>query len=184
MLYLLAVLSILCGFFRPDAAYYQPPKIVKIGVEDIRSWGYDETSICTIINSTRSSQYSVDRLHDLCLQQRNLPPTTGRPPYQHGMEGLFYGSRMYREVCNEDVPLAERGFDEVVEGFENGSKNKQLLEVFLELSARNMSIVSIGDSINNQVFNFPLYTTVIWFVIRMVIVMCLNLLIVSRGHAL
>jgi len=47
------------------------------------------------------------------------------------------------------MPLSERGFDEVVEGFDDPA-SKPLLDLFLTFSIKNMSLIILGDSMNSQ----------------------------------
>ncbi len=131
---------------------FQSAKIKKIDINDMRSWGYDELSLCTIFASTPQNTLNVEQLKSTCTQKLIANNIELYPLHKPGLKPLQSGGMSKPlDVCNEEVPLSERGFDEVIEGFENGAENKHLLTLFLELSVRNVSVVLIGDSINNQV---------------------------------
>ena len=131
---------------------FQSLKIKKIDINGMRSWGYDELSLCTIFASTPHNTLTVEQLKSTCTQKLIANNIDLHPLHKPGFQPLQSGGTLKPlDVCNEEVPLSERGFDEVIEGFENGAQNKHLLTLFLELSVRNMSVVLIGDSINNQV---------------------------------
>ena len=62
-----------------------------------------------------------------------------------------FANKVRGTCCTEDVPVSERGFDEVVEGFEDGKATRDMMQVLWDLSARNMALVLVGDSMNAQV---------------------------------
>jgi hypothetical protein len=61
-------------------------------------------------------------------------------------------SQKNREICcTEEKYLGERGFDEVIQGFEDG-RTKVAVDVLMTLSSQNRSIAFLGDSMNTQLF--------------------------------
>jgi len=88
----------------------------------------------------------------LC-QTQTQNTTQHHPPTGFGVLPSSAYSRKARDgCCNSDVHVRDRGFDWVWQGYENGTEQRQCIELMSELSLHNKSLVFIGDSMNNQVF--------------------------------
>ena len=55
--------------------------------------------------------------------------------------------------CNDDVPMKHRGFHLVERGFEGYGRTSVVKDLFDSLSESNRSLILLGDSMNNQVYN-------------------------------
>ena len=67
------------------------------------------------------------------------------------LQTLHSGSRLRDVCCTEDLPLNDRGFDWVLQGHENGYSTP-LIDLFISLSRRNMSLITVGDSTNGELY--------------------------------
>ena len=127
-----------------------PPEFVKIGLDKMMTW-YNEEELCMIANSTLANPIGNEELMDKCMKEQSK---VSKKDVSFGLLSLSsnpQSNRMRSICCPEEMPHSERGFDRVVKGFEDGRENHQMMDILWELSARNMSMVWMGDSMSMQV---------------------------------
>ena len=118
---------------------------------NLAQW-YDPLSLCMLQsykNNTFAQNESYHHVLDSCKQQQGLQ---GR--YPHGFKILpssAYTNKVRSVCCVEDLALTDRGFDWVVDGYEDGTVTP-VLDMFLAMSKRNLSILLMGDSVNRQIY--------------------------------
>lgn len=142
----LAVL-ILLPYASPQS--YIPPELVKLNDTMLKTY-YDDLPICLMRDSTRVHNESFWDVLDGCRKKG-----FGAARYGDGFYTLpssAFANKQRGTCCTEDVPIGDRGFDEVVRGYEDGGVN-YMVELLELLSATNRSLVLLGDSMNTQVFH-------------------------------
>ena len=122
----------------------------------LHTW-YNDVEVCMIEDqigkqSNRSDMISYPELYkqcDIMINGKNTPKNM----YDFvKLPSSALARKMRDGCCNDDVPMKNRGFQLVERGFESG--NITIVKDFIDLlSLRNQSLVLLGDSMNNQVYN-------------------------------
>lgn len=114
---------------------------------NLKSW-YDDLGLCMMDEKT----YAPNATYWTMLE--NCKKVHGNGKYGDAFYSLpssAFANKVRGCCCTEDVPTKDRGFDWVLKGHEDG-KTKVVSNIFKQFSKQNMSIIFIGDSMNNQVF--------------------------------
>jgi len=121
--------------------------LAKVSSRNLSLW-YDALAVC-MIQSEFQKNSSYWTILPKCKE--NLPKGFN-VIYNDGFFTLpssAFANKVRGCCCTEDMPLSERGFDNIVEGFDD-PLSKPLLDFFLELSLKNKSLLLLGDSMNSQ----------------------------------
>ena len=117
---------------------------------NLAQW-YDPQSLCMLKsykNNTFAQNESYHHVLDHCKNQGMI----GR--YPNGFKILpssAFTNKVRSVCCVDDLPLNARGFDWVIDGYEDGTATP-VLNMFLAMSTRNLSILLMGDSVNRQLY--------------------------------
>ena len=137
-------ISILTALVRISLSQFH--QIVRMNASMLNTW-YDPLPLCLMANST-SSNVSYWKTLEQCKE--NIPHYR----YADGFATLpssAFANKVRGTCCTEDVPIGERGFDEIVEGYEDGNINRAVMLLY-QLSATNRSLLFMGDSMNTQIY--------------------------------
>jgi len=142
------VVSIL--FFPSSQAVYEIPSgLVQIDSTKLNTW-YDAVETCMI----QEKDYSHNTTTYWTILD-NCKKLHGKSTYDDGFIALkssAFANKVRGTCCTEDIHLNERGLDWVVKGYEDGN-TKIVSTIFKQLSEQNMSMIFLGDSMNNQIFD-------------------------------
>lgn len=133
-------------FIIVNGAASQFHKLVRMNTSMLQTW-YDRLPLCMIANAT-SSNVSYWTTLESC--KKDIPHYMFADGFG-GLPSSAFANKVRGTCCTEDVAVSDRGFDEVVEGFEDGNA-KPVTKLLNELSAKNRSLLFMGDSMNTQVF--------------------------------
>ena len=113
---------------------------------------YDPLSLC-LFQSYKDNSFAPNESYNHVLDHCKHQGFLGRNP--HGFKILpssAFTNKIRSVCCVEDLPLTDRGFDWVVDGYEDGTATP-VLNMFLAMSRRNLSILLMGDSVNRQIYS-------------------------------
>lgn len=134
-----------------------PSEVTILNHTMLQTW-YDRTQICMMEDRTHTKNATWwVYLSDCRATVTKLPPMNDTTPASISPSGFTvlpssaFSKKSRDGCCNSDVQIRDRGFDWVFPGFEDGRKQRQCIDLLQLLSKRNMSLVFIGDSMNNQV---------------------------------
>ena len=117
----------------------------------LASW-YDPVPVC-MLRSYKDGTFLPNASYEGVLAHcNNVTATPAR--YPNGFKILpssAYSNKVRSVCCVEDLPLVDRGFDWVIDGYEDGTATP-VLNMFLAMSKRNLSILMMGDSVNRQFY--------------------------------
>lgn len=138
-------------------------RIVSIKADNLHLW-YDEITMCMlndIYDPLMKVKLNLTYYESLqwCEVNRTKVPNNPFNALKKRMcddalcslPSSTFANKVRGWCCTEDIPLSQRGFDLVVEGFDKPLE-KPVLDILALLSQRNMSIVFLGDSMNGQMY--------------------------------
>lgn len=135
-----------------------PSSLVTLNHAQLATW-YDSTQMCMMEDRSRPRNSSYWQVLWGCeADLAALPENNGTKPWhRHGpgfgvLPSSAYSRKTRDGCCNGDVHVRDRGFDWSFPGFENGTEQRQCIELMTLLSRQNMSVIFMGDSMNNQVY--------------------------------
>jgi len=117
----------------------------------LSTW-YDEVPVC-MLRSYKDGTFLPNASYNAVLEHcKNISATPARYPYGFKiLPSSAYSNKVRSVCCVEDLPLVDRGFDWVMDGYEDGTATP-VLDMFLAMSKRNLSILTMGDSVNRQFY--------------------------------
>ena len=122
-----------------------PAEIVVMNQSSLNTW-YTPAQEC-MISMENMSDWPLNASYEFIEMACKNSGGGNSAPLQ-----IFHSSSRIRDVCcTEDLPLSDRGFDWVLQGHENGH-DTPLIDFFILLSKRNMSLITVGDSTNGELF--------------------------------
>ena len=130
-----------------------PNGIVVMNESMLNTW-YDPIQVCMIQDKDNyeGTHNNIEHAwHCSAKVAKSMNTTEVKHRYTNGF-GLLPHRKPRDGCCTSDFKSSERGFDWVWPGYENGSTVKVCVEMLDLLSRRGMSLMFIGDSMNNQVF--------------------------------
>ena len=121
---------------------HTPAGIIVMNQSSLQTW-YTPAQECMISKGSWPLNVSYDFVEKSCEDSAGKRSAS--------LQSLHSGSRVRDVCCTEDLPLNDRGFDWVLSGHENGHSTP-LVDLFISLSRRNMSLITVGDSTNGELY--------------------------------
>ena len=152
-MYVVGVLFSLAVFHTSTRGEGIPPGIVVLNHTMLQTW-YDPVQICMMEDRRHLDNASYWTYLWDCEEALSVNKTKPAHGYTTGFATLpssAYSRKARDGCCNSDVQIRDRGFDWALEGYQDGT-SQHAVAIMTLLSQRNMSIVFMGDSMNNQVF--------------------------------
>lgn len=128
-----------------------PPLGIRVMNDSNLAQWYDPLALC-ILHAYKENLFPLNYSYSFALDHCKNELGEGR--YPMGFKVLpssSYTNKVRSVCCTEDIPLTDRGFDWVIDGYEDSSATP-VLNMLVSMSKKNLSMLLMGDSVNRQYY--------------------------------
>lgn len=145
---IIGVVAVILFYILPhvNAAWEVPPGVVALDSSSLSSW-YDPLALCMMKESDYSNHATYWTILEKC---KKLHGPTKFDDGFYSLPSSAFANKVRGCCCTEEIPIKDRGFNWVLKGHEDGN-TKVVSNILNEFSKRNMSVLFLGDSMNNQI---------------------------------